>query len=124
MPHVTERDRPALAAFLERSGRLVPDPLDYVPESVWAEHLMDRGTFEPIEGAPRDGTPIEVLYDDGTSEEGVVWSQDRQCMLGPRAGERGPGWLSTAVGLPVGDGPAITHYRLPGPAREAWRSVR
>jgi hypothetical protein len=123
MPHVMERDRPALAAFLERSGRLVPDPLDYVPESVWAEHLTDRNTFEPIDEAPRDGTRIEVLYDDGTTEEDVYWAETRQCMLGSRAGEQGAGWMSTEAGLPVGDGPHITHYRLPGAAREAWRSV-
>lgn len=116
MPHVRETDRPALAAFLERTGRPVPDRLDYVHESIWAEHLADRNTFIPIDEAPRNGTPIEVLYDDGTVEEGVVWAEMRQCMLGPRAGERGPGWLSTEIGLPVGDGPRITHYRLPGGA--------
>lgn len=111
MPHVMERDRPALAAYLERTERVVPDPLDYVPESVWAEFLTDHNTFDPIDGAPRDGRLLEVLYDDGTTEKDVYWADTRQCMLGSRAGERGPGWMSTEVELPVGDGPIITHYR-------------
>lgn len=72
MPHVRETDRPALAAFFERTGRPVPDRLDYVHESIWAEHLADRNTFIPIDEAPRNGTLIEVLYDDGTTEEGVL----------------------------------------------------
>lgn len=118
MPHVPPADRAALAAFLERTERDAPDPLDYVPESVWAEHLADLATWEPIGGAPVDGRRIEVLYDDGTSEDGVYWSRSRQCMLGARAGEMGPGWLSTEAGdLPVGSDPTITHFRArPGRA--------
>lgn len=112
MPHVFEKDRAELAAFLERTERVVPDPLDYVPESVWAELLTDRLSWEPIGGAPVDGREIEVLYDDFTAEKGVYWARTRQCMLGSRAGEQGPGWVSTESGhLPVGDEPYITHFR-------------
>jgi len=70
--------------------------------------------WHDVAEAPRDGTPITVLYDDGTEEDGVYWAETRQCMLGARAGERGPGWLSQEAGhLPVGDaaGPRITHFR-------------
>jgi len=64
----------------------------------------------PISSAPRDGTKIRVLYDDGTTEDGVYWAEQRCCMLGPRAGEVGPGWMSSEIGLPVGGCPDITHW--------------
>ena len=118
MPHVARADRPELKGFLERTAQTVPTPLDYVSESVWAEFLADRMTWEPIDEAPRDGSALTVLYEDGTSEDGAYWADHRQCMLGSRAGERGPGWVSTeAGGLPVGDDPCITHFRLPGTRR-------
>jgi len=114
MPHIREGDRLAVAAFLEREGRPAPATPDHVHESVWADFLRDRTTWEPIDDAPRDGTMVEVLYEDGTSETDAYWAETRQCMLGARAGERGPGWVSTACGhLPVGDDPRITHFRKP-----------
>lgn len=112
MPHVATADRAALSAYLERAGQETPETLDWVHESIWADFLRDRLTWQPIADAPRDGSEIEVLYDDGTSEHGVEWAETRQCILGSRAGERGAGWISTGIGgLPVGDGPKITHYR-------------
>lgn len=119
MPYVAQGDREALDRFLERKDRPTRRDPEFVHESVWAEFLRDRMSWELIREAPRDGTPIEVLYDDGTSEVGVYWSETRQCVLGPRAGERGPGWLSPkADHLPVGDEDhAITHYRRLAPVR-------
>ncbi|SEG64562.1 hypothetical protein SAMN04488115_108106 [Bosea lathyri] len=63
--------------------------------------------WQAIDSAPKDGTPFEALYDDGSTEEGVYWAEARQCILGSRAGERGPGCMSTEVGLPVDP----THWR-------------
>lgn len=112
MPHVMERDRQAYAHWAQRAEREAPKDPAFVHEAHWADFLADRISWMDISEAPRDGTMIEVLYDDGTSEEDVYWATTRQCMLGPRAGERGPGWVSSDAGhLPVGDGPRITHYR-------------
>jgi hypothetical protein len=107
-------------------GELIAGPIPFDDAHVFlkvarAEALLglldmyDRPRWSPIADAPRDGTSIHVLYEDGTEEAGVEWAATRQCMLGSRAGERGPGWISTEIGgLPVGDscGPLITHYRL------------
>lgn len=118
MPHVREGDRQALAAFLEREGRPAQADEAYVHESVWADLLCDRLSWEPVDDAPHDGTPLDVLYEDGTSETGAYWAETRQCMLGARAGERGPGWVSVQCGhLPVGDDPRITHFRMPRAVR-------
>lgn len=62
------------------------------------------GEWQDIATAPKDGTVIRVRYEwDGNSEEdGVYWAEHRQCMLGTRAGERGPGFVSPEIGhLPV-----------------------
>lgn len=77
----------------------------------------DAHGWRPIETAPKDGKHIRVLYDDASWEDGVCWLPDRQCMLGSRAGECGPGWAASAIGyLPVGDDPHITHWQpLPPP---------
>lgn len=113
MPYVAEADREALAFFLMRDKRPACADPAYVSESVWAEFLRDRLTWAPISEAPRDGRDLEVLYDDGWNEHGVYWASERACMLGRRAGSKGPGWLSTEAGhLPTGDGPEITHYRI------------
>ncbi len=118
MPYGAQGDRAALDRFLARKDRPARRDPEFVHESVWSEFLQDRMSWELIGQAPRDGTPIEVLYEDGTSEAGVYWSETRQCVLGARAGERGPGWVSPEAGhLPVGDDPAITHYRRLAPVR-------
>lgn len=59
--------------------------------------------WQPIETAPKDGTKLLVLYewDDNSTEYGVYFCETRQCMLGPRAGECGPGFVSPENGLPV-----------------------
>lgn len=107
-------------------GELIAGPIAFDDAHVFlrvarAEALLglldmyDRPRWSPIADAPRDGTSIHVLYEDGTEEDGVEWAETRQCMLGTRAGERGPGWISTQIGgLPVGDegGVRITHYRI------------
>jgi hypothetical protein len=68
------------------------------------------GEWQPIETAPKDGSPVEVRYSDGSEEERVYWqSEGRCCMLGSRAGSYPPGWTSADIGhLPVED---ITHWR-------------
>lgn len=70
--------------------------------------------WHSIDTAPRDGTPIRVMYEwDGCSvEDGVYFAATRQCMLGARAGECGPGFVSAEAGnLPV----EPTHW-MPLPA--------
>lgn len=120
MPHVFHADRAALGGYLERMGRKASAPLDYISESEWADFLADRLSWDAIEHAPRDGSTIEVLYEDGSAERDVYWAETRQCMLGSRAGERGPGWVSIEAGhLPVGEDPAITHFRLEQARRAA-----
>jgi hypothetical protein len=70
-----------------------------------------NGEWNPIETVPKDGGCFEVLYEDGTTEQEVYWSDTRYCMIGPPQGSCGPGLLSTEAGhLPIGDG--ITHWRL------------
>jgi hypothetical protein len=69
-----------------------------------------KNPWLPIERAPKDGTPLYVLYADGAEEDEVYWSDERYCMLGRPQGSRGPGWVSTHAGnLPVSD---VTHYKL------------
>lgn len=49
---------------------------------------------QPMETAPRDGTPIIGLYD-GDGDCMIRWAEDRQCMLAGIAGGNGyfgPGW--------------------------------
>jgi len=66
--------------------------------------------WKPIGTVPKDGNYFEVLYEDGTIEQEVYWSDTRYCMLGAPQGSCGPGLLSTEAGhLPIGDG--ITHWR-------------
>lgn len=68
--------------------------------------------WRPPETAPRDGSKFTVLYDDGSTEDEVYWSNERYCMLGAPQGSCGPGFVSTEAGnLPVGDCPDITHWR-------------
>ena len=69
-------------------------------------------TEMPIETAPRDGTEIEVL-EDGEWQP-VMWSNERCCILGARAGAFPPGWATspacnTDLNLPVDVNP--THWR-------------
>lgn len=71
------------------------------------------GEWHPIEEAPRDGTMLTVLYDDGSEEPDVYWSDERYCMLGSPQGSCGPGWVSTGSGnLLVED---ITHWWVTRP---------
>lgn len=62
------------------------------------------GEWQPMETAPKDGTYIIGLYDDG-AEDIICWEEQRRCMLAwqnPGAGECGEGWESKiAGGLPV-----------------------
>lgn len=75
----------------------------------WNARAPESG-WMPIETAPKDGTPIKVLYADGLTEEGVWWqAEGRCCVLGSRAGSLPSGWTSTEAGnLPVDD---ITHWQ-------------
>ncbi len=59
-------------------------------------------TWQPIETAPKDGTPLRTLSADGLQEDGVYWSDERYCILGAPQGSRGPGWVSAELGnLPI-----------------------
>lgn len=67
--------------------------------------MTNRNEWQPIETAPKDGTPLRVMYDNDPSmvEDGVYWqAEGRHCMLGRRAGSFPPGWTSFEAGnLPV-----------------------
>lgn len=60
--------------------------------------------WKPIEDAPKDGTLIVGLYEDG-EEDLIQWRDSRQCILASvahGAGQRGPGWASALCDfLPV-----------------------
>ena len=91
----------------------------------YREDLEAQG-WQPIGTAPRDGTLLRVAYggDFLDYEDGVYWqSEDRCCVLGPRAGALSPGWSSSEIGLPVED---VTHWRpLPDPpARQALQEPK
>ena len=47
--------------------------------------------MKSISTAPKDGTEIIGIYEDGT-EELIYWNTDRYCMLGRRAGSFSDGW--------------------------------
>lgn len=63
--------------------------------------------WQPIATAPKDGRLFEALYDDGTTETDLYWSEQRYCILGAPQGSKGPGCMSSEVNLPVDP----THWR-------------
>lgn len=54
-----------------------------------------------ISTMPKDGTHVEVRYDNDTTELGVYWASERWCILGAPQGSKGPGCMSSEIGLPV-----------------------
>lgn len=105
--------------FISSNGSLTTECLqlraDLTAAQATIATLKEESGWRPIESAPRDGTPLRVLYADGTEESGVYWqSEGRCCVLGARAGSYQPGFTSTDAGhLPVDN---ITHWRpLPAP---------
>lgn len=70
--------------------------------------------WQDIATAPKDGSEIEVAYDnDLESTSTAIWSDNPICMLGARAGSHPPGWATgpnsgTDFNLPI-DPP--THWR-------------
>jgi hypothetical protein len=72
--------------------------------------------WQDISTAPKDGTRFKVRYEDGTTEEGVYWADERYCILGAPQGSKGPGCMSSDIGLPV----EPTHWRpqVTPPAKE------
>lgn len=56
--------------------------------------------WEGMESAPRDGTIILGLYEDGIVDR-VYWATERCCILGRRTGSMGDGWISDEVKLPA-----------------------
>lgn len=73
----------------------------------------DGGWIACSAARPHAGTPVEMRWRDGSTEIGE-WRDRRQCMLGTRAGECGPGLVSVLADyLPADD---VTHWRpLPAP---------
>lgn len=73
----------------------------------------DGGWIACSAARPHAGTPVEMRWRDGSTEIGE-WRDRRQCMLGTRAGECGPGLVSVLADyLPADD---VTHWRpLPVP---------
>ena len=71
-----------------------------------------HGVWLSMEDAPRDGTGIIGLYNDG--EAMIVWSKRPVCMLGPVNGGYPPGWATY--------GPD-TDSNLPMDAPKAWRRL-
>jgi hypothetical protein len=74
---------------------------------------------QPMETAPRDGTPIVGLYDGDGLDDGCLmrWSEERQCMLAGYAGGYGyfgPGWEDCEnhliVDTPIAWLPASEHH--------------
>lgn len=57
--------------------------------------------WQPIDTVPKDGSPFGARYEDGTTEDKVYWSSERYCILGAPQGSKGPGCMSSEVGLPV-----------------------
>lgn len=57
--------------------------------------------WQDIATAPKNGRPFEVQYDDGSTERDVYWAPERYCILGAPQGSKGPGCMSSEVGLPV-----------------------
>jgi len=57
--------------------------------------LIDK-IWQPMETAPKDGTTIEVCFDDNGEETCLAsWSERPVCMLGSRCGGFPPGWATT-----------------------------
>lgn len=68
--------------------------------------------WHPMHTAPKD-THIDVLWEDGSVESEVYWSDTRYCMLGVPNGSRGPGWLSTEAGnLPIDEEDGMKGWRI------------
>lgn len=64
----------------------------------------------PMEDAPRDGSSIVGLYDDG--EAVIMWSERPVCMLGSRCGGYPAGWATNGDGV---------DRNLPMDAPKMWR---
>ena len=69
--------------------------------------------WNPMDTAPKDGTPIEGKY--GDEVYGIVWSSRPVCMLGSKLGGFPPGWAT--------DG-EDTDSNLPMDPPEAWRFAK
>jgi hypothetical protein len=70
--------------------------------------------WQDISTAPKDGTRFQVRYEDGATEDGVYWTSERYCILGAPQGSKGPGCMSSDIGLPV----EPTQWRPTPPAKE------
>jgi len=66
-----------------------------------------------IETAPRDGTEIIGIYDNG-DEVAIVWSERPVCILGHRAGGFPEGWATSG---------RDTDGNLPMDEPEYWREL-
>ncbi len=68
--------------------------------------------WRDIATVPKGGDYFEILYEDGSIEADVYWSDTRYCMLGVPQGSRGPGLVSSEAGnLPIEIKDGITHWR-------------
>lgn len=82
----------ALKASEERGERLSQD---------LASARLRPELWQDIATAPKDGRPFEAQYDDGSTERDVYWASERYCILGAPQGSKGPGCMSSGIGLPV-----------------------
>lgn len=81
--------------------------------------------WEPIDSYPKTGEQFEILYENGSIEQDVYWSDTRYCILGAPMGSRGPGLLSTEAGnLPIDPEDGITHWRRSPPPKPSSESIR
>lgn len=112
--HASSRELHTDCIAARQGAKFVPHDYD--------EQFATSREWMPIATAPKDGRAIRVRYEwDGDAvEDGVYFAETRQCMLGARAGECGPGWISAEVGLPV----EPTHWQpLHSPAARRMTSA-
>lgn len=74
--------------------------------------MPNEHQWQPIETAPRDGTSILGLYEDGESL--IMWSECPVCMLGLPNGTFPPGWATDGTD---------TDRNLPMDPPKAWRPL-
>lgn len=113
-PPMSWGDGPGIKGIPSALGKLSED-LPSVPRK--QERVVDkqitRQYWFPMKDAPRDGTVIIGLYDDG--EALITWSKCPVCMLGTPHGTFPPGWATAGND---------TDRNLPMDEPKAWRPLQ